>query len=162
MKLKTAALAICLAIGSASLLSGCATSGGSASTPQAQPKLAVQYSSPAVEDELKRTGMQPAFMDYWQAHLDKDWSHRYALEKFPKPVEEKFYVAYHVNAWPIRLVQVSSVTVTEQGATVNVALTFSDPEKKKDFVQYQQTKWTLVDGAWRHMVVDPMLSGFSQ
>lgn len=162
MKLKTAAFAICIVIGSASLMSGCATNGGDASPSQANIVLAVQYSNPSDKDVLDRLGLLRTFHDYWQFHLDRDWKRRYALEKFPRPVEERFYVAYHANAWPLRLLQVTGVSVTDQDAIVSVALTFADPDKKKDVIHHQQSKWTRVEGSWRHLVSDPMLSGFSQ
>ena len=162
MKLKTTAFAISILIGSASLMSGCASSGGGVSMPQASPTLVVQYSNPADKDALNRAGMLNSFIDYWQSHLSKDWSHRYDLEKFSRPVDQKFYTAYHANAWPIRLLQVTGVNLTEQDATVNITLTFFDPEKKRDILQYEQNKWTRVNGSWLHIASDPMLSGFSQ
>ncbi|MBK6593454.1 MAG: hypothetical protein IPG23_12300 [Burkholderiales bacterium] len=73
-----------------------------------------------------------SFVDYWQAHADRNWKRRYAIEKFPRALEEKFYVAYHANAWQLKSIMITGVQVAAKEATVDIVLTVVDPEKKTE------------------------------
>ena len=84
------------------------------------------------------------------------------MEKFPRALDEKFYVAYHANAWQLNSVKITDVQIAEKEAAVDVVLTVVEPEKKTQIPQYQKDKWVFVDGVWRHVVQDPMLSGTFQ
>ena len=162
MKRKTAIFALWAMATTGVMVSGCATSSGGVTNNAPEQKLLVQYSDPAFEEALNQAGLKSPLTEYWQSHGTRDWKRRYELEKFPKPVEEKFYVAYYANAWTIRSVLVTAVNLTTQTPSVDIALTIVDPEKKKDTLHSLKDMWELTDGTWRHIVQDPMLSGFAQ
>ena len=162
MKRKTAIVAICVTAMAGVMISGCATpSGGALNNPPEQ-KLLVQYSDPAFEEALQQAGLKSTYVEYWQSHGTRNWQRRYELEKFQRPVEEKFYVAYYGKAWVIRSMHVTDVKLTDGAASVGAAITFAHPDTLKDVVQILQDKWALVNGVWLHVVQDPMLSGFTQ
>ena len=163
MKNRLPACAISIAIGAVIFVSGCATSNSNSSTASAaNTALSFVYGSPAMVDQLRNAGLGDLFVDYWQAHADRNWKRRYAIEKFPRALEEKFYVAYHANAWQLKSIMITGVQVAAKEATVDIVLTVVDPEKKTEIPQYQKDKWAVVDGVWRHVVQDPMLSGTFQ
>ena len=162
MKRKTAVLAIWLIAVSGSLITGCASEPNAAISSASMSQFTVQYSNPALEQDLNPEGLKVAFVEYWQAYGARDWKRRYSLEKFARPLEEKFYVAYHAKAWTARSILVTAASVTEQAASIDVALTMTDPEKMSDVIQSHRDKWEFADGVWRHVVQDPMLAGFAQ
>ena len=162
MNFKMSVRAISLAVGIVALCAGCATNGGNFPTAVAAVPLSILYETPSLAEELGKSGIKDRFSDYWQAHASKNWKLRYELEKFPRPLEEKFYVAYHANAWSLRSVKVTGVQQTSLEVTVDLVLSLVDPEKKSDIVQYQKDKWVMVEGSWRHVVQDPMLTGSFQ
>lgn len=163
MKNRLSVCAISIAIGAVFLVTGCATSNNNSVTiPAANAALSFAYGSPLMADQLRNAGLGERFVEYWQAHADKNWKRRYAMEKFPRDLEEKFYVAYHANAWQLKSVAITGVQITEKEATVDVVLTVVDPEKKIEIPQYQRDKWVVIDSVWRHVVQDPMLSGTFQ
>lgn len=162
MKLNLSAIAFSVAVGASILCVGCATSMGTASSEVAKPVLSVSFASTSMADDLAKVGLQRVFTDYWQAHTDRNWKHRFETEIFPRPLEERFYIAYHANAWALGSVKVTGVELTSQEASVEIALTLINPDKRTESVQYQKDKWKVVDGAWRHVVQDPMLSGAFQ
>lgn len=162
MKFSMSMRAISLAIGIIALCTGCATNGGNLTSAVATPPLSILYETPSLADELGKSGIKDGFFDYWQAHTSKNWKRRYELEKFPRPLEEKFYVAYHANAWSLRSLKITGIQQTSLEVSVDLVLSMADPAKKSDVVQYQKDKWVKVDGAWLHVVQDPMLAGSFQ
>ena len=145
MKNRLSVCAISIAIGAVFLVTGCATSNNNSVTiPAANAALSFAYGSPLMADQLRNAGLGERFVEYWQAHADKNWKRRYAIEKFPRDLEEKFYVAYHANAWQLKSVAITGV------------------QKKIEIPQCQRDKWVVIDSAWLHVVQDPMLSGTFQ
>ena len=149
--------------------SGCANSPSPASNAQSEKtpaamstsaRLPLRFKATADAEALKNAGLANPLYAYWQAHLDRDWKQRFAIEKFPRPVEEKFYVAYHANAWPLKSLEVLSVAIKGDEASVDLGFTWVEPEKSKDVARTQRDKWVRAEGQWRHVVSDPMLSGF--
>jgi hypothetical protein len=144
------------------LSSGCATNVQTIESAEVKSAAVVQFKSLAVSDELKRSGLSQVFSDYWVSHSVKNWKRRYGLEVFQAPVDEKFYVAYHANAWQLLSIEVGDIQLTDAGASVTATMTYADPEKRKDLAVLLVDKWKLVNGEWRHVFDDPMLNSLKR
>ncbi len=147
---------------------GTAIGSGCTSNPIQQPSsvartnLLVLFASPRGEEAMSRALLKEPFIAYWQAHIERDWRRRFSLERLTSPLEERFYVAYHANAWKLKRLQVLEVAATANAAIVSVAFTWIDPENEKEVVRTQKDEWILTGTEWRHVISDPMLSGFKQ
>lgn len=140
----------------AAMLSGCALD---PATTSASNRVLVEYATPAVQEHVAKAGLLHLVKDYWQAHVRRDWAARYAMEHFPRPLEERFYVAYHANAWKLLGVSVTAVSLRPNECEIDLTLRFNDPTSQTDATQQLRDHWIFVDGQWRHKVTDPMLSG---
>lgn len=162
MKIFRNVFAISMAIGAVALVGGCtSTITNQSSVAQAQ-ELQLTFESAAMAEELRVLGLEKPFTEYWRAHARRDWSAKFRFEKFPRQMEEKFYIAYHANAWALRSLRVNTVNVTPEQVTLEMTINLMDPEKQIERPQNQKTVWLKSDGAWRHVVSDPMLTGTFQ
>ncbi len=162
MKIVLNAFAISMTIGAVALVGGCTTTiTNQSSIAQAQ-ELQLTFESAAMAEELRVLGLEKPFTEYWRAHARRDWSAKFGFEKFPRPMQEKFYNAYHANAWALRSLRVNTVNVAPDQVTLEMTINLMDPEKQIERPQYQKAIWLKFDGAWRHVVSDPMLTGSFQ
>jgi len=156
------ALTVSTAIGALFFVSGCATNTERVSSQVVNSSLNIQYEPPSLANDLSSVGLQRVFVDYWQAGAERDWKRRYAHEKFVHPVEEKFYVAYHLAAWRLVELSISDVKLAGQDADVVMSVTYVNPETQDKHVVKVFDKWTVRDDDWKHVVQDPMLAGLRQ
>ncbi len=146
---------LALAVG----LSGCSTTAPLVPVETTTAPLEVRFTQAEVKQELINVALMATFNLYWQAHRDRNWSLRFSLENWKNNLSEKFYVAYYEKAWPLKSVVVRGLTPGNQTASINLALTFTNPETAEEAVFEIIETWTLVDGKWKHEVGDPMLKG---
>ncbi len=157
MKIERACQSVFL--GLAMGLFGCTTSTPLLRAEPTTTPLEVRFAHADAKQALIKVDLLAAFSLYWQAHRDRNWSLRYSLENWKNSLTEKFYVAYYEKAWPLKSVVIRSVTPGTEMASINLALTFTNPETSEETVFETIETWTLVEGKWKHDVSDPMLKG---
>jgi len=122
------------------------------------PELPLTYQD-SVEVALNEMGLKAGFEAYWRTHISRNWAKLFTMEHASIPLSEKFYVPYHARAWPVLEVKVLSFTRDEVDgdAVLNLQVVYENPDNAKPHKAYRQDRWRLVDGVWRHVVIDPML-----
>lgn len=124
--------------------------------------LDVKYEAPQLAQQLKTLGVADAYMQYWQAHLARDWKRRFTLESNLGNVTEKFYVAYYNKAWEIKTFSVSSVEEKDAAVVVIMAMGLADPDTGKVSLVHRADRWIQREGQWLHVNDDPFLVGMTQ
>lgn len=145
-------------------LAGCASQppaagAGTAQAASSKP-LNIVFESAALEPKLVELGVMANFKRYWQAHVDRNWGVRYALEDGIDPgrTDGKFYADYHAKAWTLKSFKVHGVVQDGKHANVDVELTLVDPTgKKPDNTVRTSDIWVDKDGQWKHVNLDPVL-----
>lgn len=155
--MKIAWLSVCVAlVGGA--MAGCASTPPSAQVDSPVSRLEIKFENQQTEDALSKFGLVKNYTAYWQAHKSRNWVTRFLLEDLNTGLTEKFYVAYHERAWPLKSISVMDVKGDADAATVSMAYTFANPETAQDITYAIADRWVRVGGAWKHVVGDPMLS----
>lgn len=148
-------------------LAGCATSqpaGSAAAAPAAAPKeskpLNLVFESSALESKMAQIGVLTNFKSYWQAHVDRNWARRYALEDGidPKRTDATFYADYYAKAWSLKLLKVHEIEQDGKNALVQIELTLADPTGRKPDSNFRMTDaWVDAEGQWKHINMDGIL-----
>lgn len=131
---------------------------GASATSDGAPPLTLTYEA-SVDAVLAEMSLKANFEAYWQAHVSRNWTKLFSMEHASVPLSEKFYVPYHARAWPVVEVKVLSFTRDEVDgdAVLNLQVVYENPDNAKPHKAYRHDRWRLVDGVWRHVVIDPML-----
>lgn len=122
------------------------------------PTLSLTYED-SVQSVLADMNLKASFEAYWRTHISRNWAKLFTMEHASVPLSEKFYVPYHARAWPVLEVKVLSFARDEidGDAVLNLQVVYENPDNAKPHKAYRQDRWRLVDGVWRHVVIDPML-----
>lgn len=161
MRIDRVCMGVCFAIALAAF-AGCSSQNSEWREKSMALPLEVRFLVPSAEQELLKLGLMPAFKSYWQAHRDRNWSRRYSLEDLKQNPSEKFYVAYYERAWALKSVVVRGVTSGAKTASINIAVTLSNPGTSEETIFEAIEVWNFTEDKWRHEVSDPMLIGIKQ
>lgn len=122
------------------------------------PTLSLTYED-SVQSVLADMNLKTSFEAYWRTHFSRNWARLFTMEHASVPLSEKFYVPYHARAWPVLEVKVLSFARdgVDGDVVLNLQVVYENPDNAKPHKAYRQDQWRLVDGVWRHVVIDPML-----
>lgn len=146
------------------LLSGCASNPHNDTLPQSSAlsavdkQLPLSYQKTELAAQIRESGLEPRFVEYWQAHMDRDWAKRFHLERPIGVLTERFYVDYHAQAWRIAQMEVQDVKIDGDRVDLKLKLTFSVREGKP-FETYATDRWERTANDWLHVNNDPILTG---
>ena len=154
-------------VGAAFVLAGCAGGastlpGRNANSASVQSAIAIQYATDEAKRQVLEVGLTQPLSKYWNAYVARDWTGRYGMEEFQRPVEKDFYVSYHAAAWTLLELRVDTVDVSDAPNRVKIGLKarFRSLERPDEVRSVDlQDLWTKGDGGWLHLNSDPMLNG---
>lgn len=151
-------------LGAGLLLGGCAINVSHPSTQlnppvAARESAAISYVEPQLQAEFIQVGLLQPFIDYWNAHVARDWIRLHSFEAADAPISAEFYAPYHARAWHVTQIEVLALELDEHEARMTLAMKFRNPDDGKTRSTHRQDKWVRIDGVWRHWVTDPMLTG---
>lgn len=158
-------LGIACLVGSMVVLAGCSSMQAAGSNAEASvpaTRVAPQYESDAIRQQLVELGLIQPLNDYWAAYVARDWAKRYRMEEFQKPQEQDFYVAYHAAAWELLEMRIEAVDASgaPDRVRINLRARFRNPERPgQERSSSLQDLWAKREQGWQHVNSDPMLNG---